>query len=1087
MDLDAIGTDLGRYLPSSESLILLAVLAITLALFYFSSGGRKLWETLARSVLSNWRLALLGATGIVLSLASGWTTWDGMRNFTQEPLLSLMITFGIQGVMLIVAWLIGESFATGMNFRPGKTTPPVQDGGILPSVQTGAGTVIGILLFVGASILILNQVGVGGTSRSGLRSETWISIPSGLLIASMLILVMATLLLHAGKDIVGDYLRALRVIVRSAVLWIMFLGCMTTSVFFSFDSLFSTIFPKEERARAAELRAQNQVAGVVNDIGTLAALRRIEERDRFFESDAWKTYDRTLENLVSEARTAPAALQTYFEKKMRDRQQVIAHRQEERAAAQGQQGILSQQVSLLNSKVARAKAVITQLAPVVEDLRSKSFAKDREIVAKNAEAEAEAGGIGVTARVGRGPKFREIAGELRVLREQRKNLQLQLRDYEQRLTASRTELSRGEAELSTTQGEIAKLKSRAQTASRLIALTQQSGESDASRFDPTDWLRQLERTRVNFRQEPTQQRLTTLQNLCSTLVGAMVEVPSLKVRAREINCDPGQASEAAERVFALNAGLEALAARCIGGDKLPKGGGADALFRFARQCVQDAGIPSENTSDLRAQINYLELNRDDKAHRFVVTTNAFQDGNKLAYLALAIAIAIDALVFMSGLFGANAVRSPLSDVPSHKARSAQHLEAIIDTALKPHTYETARLVLAALRPITPNEGFTGEIVVEDDNPHAAELRRVLNAGTSIGAVRHRDDRDRLYQVRSELFEYLSIVAKREFDRDENRVSLAELERTVSVALLPDVQSNAELVLSFMHPIIEQHGFMAEIKLSDVRDPMELRIVLNALNAGVAYQRVQPVKTGAKHFYIHADYFKILTNLRGRLVVAGGLRSDPIPAEMDELSADQPPRSIDDTATQRLSDQRHDTGIDIARDARHSMLKALKFDEVQLDDCLRRAEVVDGLANESYDRLVRQSDKIVADRLTKLMDTAVDQLSRVERNLLDNRYSDIEDAEIHVRNQRETIEFVLSALILAPGGQYLPALRDIVRRLRSGDQSEVSRDVLDRLQNHTEELGRAVSSADVLHAIDNYLTEASKPNVVRLDESNRHSA
>ena len=35
------------------------------------------------------------------------------------------------------------------------------------------------------------------------------------------------------------------------------------------------------------------------------------------------------------------------------------------------------------------------------------------------------------------------------------------------------------------------------------------------------------------------------------------------------------------------------------------------------------------------------MNRDDKAHRFVVTWNAFQDGNRLAYLALAIAIGID--------------------------------------------------------------------------------------------------------------------------------------------------------------------------------------------------------------------------------------------------------------------------------------------------------------------------------------------------------------------------------------------------------------------------------------------------------------
>ena len=65
----------------------------------------------------NWQLFLLASTGVALSVASGYTTWDGLRNFTQAPLLSVLIAFGIQGVMLIVAWLIGESFARGMHQR----------------------------------------------------------------------------------------------------------------------------------------------------------------------------------------------------------------------------------------------------------------------------------------------------------------------------------------------------------------------------------------------------------------------------------------------------------------------------------------------------------------------------------------------------------------------------------------------------------------------------------------------------------------------------------------------------------------------------------------------------------------------------------------------------------------------------------------------------------------------------------------------------------------------------------------------------------------------------------------------------------
>src|SRR5690606_11877001 len=166
-------------------------------------------------------------------------------------------------------------------------------------------------------------------------------------------------------------------------------------------------------------------------------------------------------------------------------------------------------------------------------------------------------------------------------------------------------------------------------------------------------------------------------------------------------------------IFGLNSGLKTFESECAGGSRLEQLQSADDLFGFARKCLADSGLPSADTEALRARINRAELNRDDKAHRFVVTLNAFEDGNTLAYLALAIAIGLDSLIFMAGLFGANAVRSPLSDVPTFKARSAQQLEAIIDTALLPHRLETARLVLGAMQPITSENGFITEVFVHE--------------------------------------------------------------------------------------------------------------------------------------------------------------------------------------------------------------------------------------------------------------------------------------------------------------------------------------------------------------------------------------
>ena len=90
-------------------------LLLIVFLLWRSGFFARLFRIIEEMMFNNWQLALLGATAVALSLASGYTTFDGLRNFTSAPLLSVLIAFGIQGVMLIVAWLIGESFAAGMN------------------------------------------------------------------------------------------------------------------------------------------------------------------------------------------------------------------------------------------------------------------------------------------------------------------------------------------------------------------------------------------------------------------------------------------------------------------------------------------------------------------------------------------------------------------------------------------------------------------------------------------------------------------------------------------------------------------------------------------------------------------------------------------------------------------------------------------------------------------------------------------------------------------------------------------------------------------------------------------------------------
>jgi hypothetical protein len=871
------------------------ILAIAISCYVLFRWSRGFWgrvaQTIEKLAFSNWQLALLASTGIVLSLASGWTTWDGMRNFTNEPLLSLMITFGIQGVMLIVAWLIGESFASGMNVNRSLRGDRGGQG-----LEWVAGALLGIFVVAACVIALLN-------TDTPLLSRD--QIIYGLVAAT----VIALIAILQG-DLLAPYLRSTKIIIRNAVLWVMFLSCMATSVFFSFDSLFSTIFPQEERVRAAELRAQNQVAGIVSDIGQTIATRRLEQAEALFTSEGWLTYQTELDELAGKAQGAQQAIEKYFVEKMEERRRAVAEQQERQASAKAQQAGLQSKSIQLNEEISRLQAQRPEAAASVTAQRQVVLEIERRLDEQRAKVLAEEKGVEGTGKVGRGSQWRlERAAEAKIRAE--------LQVANQRLDSPRSRMlgidkriSTIKAELSLIEGQLAQLKGEAQTAEQRIRATQITTglEEEAMKVDPARVLPAFERAKVAFRQEPTVERLNNLQQQCTQLLGAMLATPSTKQSVRKIDCDPKAASEAATGVFALNQGVTAFGANCASGENLEKQGSTDALFGFARKCLADSGLPSADTDELRTKINLAELNRDDKAHRFVVTWNAFTDGNRLAYLALAIAIAIDALVFMSGLFGANAIRSPLQDVPRHQPRSAQQLESVMEAALQPHPYEAAHSVIEAMHPIAAESGYTQEIILpQQATSNRAAVAKVLNAGATIGAVTRDEYNPARYLIRPELFEFLSIIARRHYEADKDHRRLAELKRLITVALQPHVGDHAEVILHNMHPINENGDLTSEVRLREV-EPEQVPIVRRSLNAGSVLSYVVPDRRPGEEdrFYVHKDLYKTLCIIAAANPTTGTWLNDrPLlggagnPQSADLTPA---PKQVDAPRTQLLSDQ-----------------------------------------------------------------------------------------------------------------------------------------------------------------------------------------
>src|SRR6185295_8779858 len=133
------------------------------------------------------------------------------------------------------------------------------------------------------------------------------------------VLLVALFALYAASDLVRPYVQVVRVIIRNSMLWVMFLACMTTSVFFSFDSFFTAIFPQSERVRAAELRGQNQVSGIISDIEQAIASRRASLAEELFTTPAWKEYEGQLTGISQAAARSQGVIERYINDQIEER------------------------------------------------------------------------------------------------------------------------------------------------------------------------------------------------------------------------------------------------------------------------------------------------------------------------------------------------------------------------------------------------------------------------------------------------------------------------------------------------------------------------------------------------------------------------------------------------------------------------------------------------------------------------------------------------------------------------------------------------------------------------------------------------
>jgi hypothetical protein len=176
-----------------------------------------------------------------------------MRSFASSPVVAFLISFGIQAAMLVSAWLIGESFATGMVYR--------SSAGARRPGPAWTGIILGILLACTALWWVLQSVeALPWNSNDGVLRPVQI-VPMVFVSA---VLIVATLYYYRSHHLIQPYAQALVIMLRNAVLWVMFIVAMAASVFFSFDRLIitSTRFSARISGKTPRMRGpQNKSPG----------------------------------------------------------------------------------------------------------------------------------------------------------------------------------------------------------------------------------------------------------------------------------------------------------------------------------------------------------------------------------------------------------------------------------------------------------------------------------------------------------------------------------------------------------------------------------------------------------------------------------------------------------------------------------------------------------------------------------------------------------------------------------------------------------------------------------------------------------
>ncbi|MHC2566362.1 hypothetical protein [Bradyrhizobium liaoningense] len=578
-------------------------------------------------------VVMIVAALLALSLASAERTFEGMRSFTGSQTLSVwvsvLITFGVQVLMLVLAWRIGDAYATGGSpVLPGAAKPPMSS-----------------------------------ASRIG----------------------------HA-------FTRSFAV--RNFLLLLSFGVCALICVFFSFDAFYQGISSEDHRTTVSNDAAKGIVRKIDAELARQLEVRQNEIAAKLTGGSAPEEYARRINAVIATA-DDPGVIEAFKARegeRRKENEARLAILNDTNKAAQFKineadrvrKEAVTAKEALESDRDARnveLARLVERQAALAQGLIDKQAEIDRALAVRDKEAEDGNGKLKRNGEpnAGKGEKYRRYDAALNDRVREKQTLEREKVDFDRGLTAkttARDEIKKqiATAELAVANAE-AELKTAQAAAPGLASAPGRSGErSLPGSANLTDEKAKLLTAQDAFLTTPTKDNWAAIEVRCNQLLSLLREPPDVRGKTTALQCSPSVEMRALSEDLATTTKRRADF----------KAGCSDAsgsVSQFAElvdhgwRCLRTAQLDDKS---LETELLSVSQEQDKNAHTFTRTIKAFQRRDTLAYIAVVIALCLDGLIFLCGIWGA---RANISHLARHADETAgeidEHAGMIMNLEVRP--------------------------------------------------------------------------------------------------------------------------------------------------------------------------------------------------------------------------------------------------------------------------------------------------------------------------------------------------------------------------------------------------------------------